>query len=388
MRPSTLCIMFIALFAATGCSIQSTSISTDSGPVSVNQDTHDSTNVIILVSSNDAANRLMVNAARGGYQLNRKSDLSGLNLVLLDFERPPGITGVIAINDMKKMEPSAIAELDHNYVIQARTATAEPRQYAHLMVDWPEHGCAATSAIGMIDGQVDENAPAISGAMITARNFVDGEPGASEHGTAIATLLVGPGRLQGAHLYSASVVGKTNTSRASVYEIIEAINWMKSSNVSLVNVSLAGPYSAVLDRVIESATDSGMVFVAAVGNSGPNAEPLYPAAFNNVIAVTAVDATRMIYSRAGHGNHVDFSAPGVDIFIDDGHSAGYWSGTSFSAPFVTAVIASDSEAAEMESVDSVRAHIADRVMDLGIYGRDTVFGAGLVRGHKECSSNS
>lgn len=388
MRTSTLCAGLIALFALVACSEKSANISPVSRLGAASQNTVDGTNVIILVRSNEAANRLMINAARGGYQLNKKTDLSDLNLVLLDFERPPGVSGTIAINDMKKMEPSAIAELDHHYTIQTKTMDADPRYYAHTMVDWPEHGCAAQGIIGMIDGQVDKNAPAISNAKITARNFVDGKPGAQGHGTAIATLLVGPGRLKGAHLFSASVVQENSTSRASVYEIIEAINWMKSFNVQLVNVSLAGPYSAVLDRVIDSATDSGMIFVAAVGNSGPEAEPLYPAAFSDVIAVTAVDATRTIYDRAGRGSHVDFSAPGVDVFIDDGQSAGYWSGTSFSAPFVTAVIASDREINRLNSVDSVRSHMANRVLDLGTSGRDTTFGAGLVRVDKECSATS
>lgn len=354
------------------------------GLVAVDQ--ADSTNVIILVSSSEAANRLTINAVRGGYQLNKKTDLAGLNLVMLDFERPPGVDGTIAINDMKKMEPSAIAELDHRYSLQGDTFYTNRRVYAQTMLDWPAEGCPAYHNIGIIDGHVDANAPAFSHATITAKNFTDSEAGATEHGTAIATLLIGPGKLTNAHLYSASVVAEGQSSQAGIYAIVEAINWMKESDVALVNISLAGPYNAILDRVISSATENGMIFVAAVGNSGPYAAPLYPAAFEKVIAVTAVDATRSVYAKAVRGNHVDFSAPGVDVYIDDGRSASFWSGTSFSAPFVTAIMASDAEVTKFTSVEHVRSHVAASVVDLGTAGRDVVFGDGLVRLNQSCAS--
>ena len=58
-----------------------------------------------------------------------------------------------------------------------------------------------------------------------------------------------------------------------------------------------------------------MVIVAAAGNDGLAAPPRYPAAFDFAIAVTAVDAELDAYDRAPRGEHIDFAAPGVDVFV-------------------------------------------------------------------------
>jgi len=59
---------------------------------------------------------------------------------------------------------------------------------------------------------------------------------------------------------------------------------MARSDVRVVNISLAGPYNRTLDRGIQRAVDKGMIIVAAVGNDGAQALPLYPAALKDVIA--------------------------------------------------------------------------------------------------------
>ena len=127
-----------------------------------------------------------------------------------------------------------------------------------------------------------------------------------------------------------------------------------------------------------------MVIVAAVGNDGPAAPPRYPAAFDFVIAVTAVDAELAAYARAPRGGYVDFSAPGVDVFVPLGGGGRYMTGTSIAAPFVTAMIASSPEAASLGSVAAVRGSLAREAVDLGAAGSDDTFGAGLARAPESC----
>ena len=57
----------------------------------------------------------------------------------------------------------------------------------------------------------------------------------------------------------------------------------------MINVSLVGPRNALLERVVASLVSRGHLIVAAVGNDGPAAPPLYPAAYDGVVGVTAVD---------------------------------------------------------------------------------------------------
>jgi DNA-binding HxlR family transcriptional regulator len=104
--------------------------------------------------------------------------------------------------------------------------------------------------------------------------------------------------------------------------------------------------------------------VAAVAEDGPDSAPAYPAAYDGVIGVTAVDARLRVFDRARHGSEVDFAAPGVDV-----HLAGmsrYLTGTSHAAPFVTAalVLAGD------------RRVLMAAVHDLGPPGRDDARPAG------------
>ena len=171
---------------------------------------------------------------------------------------------------------------------------------------------------------------------------------------------------------------------AGVDAILRAIDWLHGSGVRLVNVSLAGPYNKILDRGLAAAAERGMVIVAAVGNDGPAAPPRYPAAFDFVIAVTAVDADLAPYARAPRGRYVDFSAPGVDVFVPLGGGGRYMTGTSIAAPFVTAMIASSPEAASLGSVAAIRGSLAQQAVDLGAAGSDDTFGAGLARAPDAC----
>ncbi len=84
--------------------------------------------------------------------------------------------------------------------------------------------------------------------------------------------------------------------------------------VRVVNLNFSGPPNAVLKQAIDKALAEGMILVAAAGNNGAGGDPAYPAAYTNVIAVTAVDSETRIYSRATHsGDYVAFAAPGVRI---------------------------------------------------------------------------
>ena len=84
--------------------------------------------------------------------------------------------------------------------------------------------------------------------------------------------------------------------------------------VQVTNLSLSGPPNALLEQLLRRLAEGGIVIVAAAGNEGPKAGPAYPAAYADVIAVTAVDRMKRPYRRAGRGEHIDLSAPGVDIW--------------------------------------------------------------------------
>ena len=142
-------------------------------------------------------------------------------------------------------------------------------------------------------------------------------------------------------------------------QAIAAIEYAKSFGVRISNNSWARPASAPpfgdpADDVplYEAIEDSGMLFVAAAGNSGQDLDdvsrPSIPASFDlpNILSVAAVDNTGQLASFSNYGEtSVDVSAPGVSIaslIPDYGvNEAGYYylDGTSMAAPHVSAIAA-------------------------------------------------
>ena len=183
--------------------------------------------------------------------------------------------------------------------------------------------------------------------------------------------------------------------------------------VDIVNMSIGrGDYSATADMAMQRAYDDGILLVAAAGNSGRcsgrGTNLAYPALFDSVVAVAAVDTANARPCWSSTGDKVELTAPGVSVFstwpenlsssyrdpqpvCDDGTGDGaadchykYGSGTSMSSPHVAGtaalVIASGTvtDANGNGLADEVRARMASTARDLGTAGRDPHFGYGLV----------
>ena len=112
-----------------------------------------------------------------------------------------------------------------------------------------------------------------------------------------------------------------------------------------------------------------------------------PAAYPQVIAVTAVDRERQVFPLAVRGPHIDIAAPGVRIWTAVPKvREGYRSGTSFAVPFATAVLALQSPETWGASKDTQLDHL--KFVHLGKNkGRDTVFGRGLIQAPAACSGS-
>ena len=237
----------------------------------------------------------------------------------------------------------------------------------------------------MIDTPLDPAAPGLAAARLTTRDFTGGAP-ADQHGTAVAELLAGPGRLTGVRLHHAAVVGPVpgRPPAAGVDDIVRALDWLASEDVRLVNVSLAGPYNKILDRGLAAAAAQGMTIVAASGNDGGDAPPRWPAAFPGAIAVTAVDADLAPYRRAPRGEWLDFAAPGVDVYVPMAGGGRYLSGTSIAAAFVTAIAAAGVSEGNSGGAAAVRERLTEGSIDLGPAGPDDTFGRGLPTAPAAC----
>ena len=205
----------------------------------------------------------------------------------------------------------------------------------------------------------------------------------SSHGTAIASRLVvgfkdAASTIPRVDLYVADVYCDAPTG-GSTDAVIQALAWLVQEHVPVINVSLVGPPNALLQRVVELASTRGHLIVAAVGNDGPSAPPLYPAAYPGVIAVTAVDHADKVLIEAGRGPFLAFAAPGADIEAASLPS-GYASvrGTSFAAPIVASRLALLLEQPDRVAAERAVSELATAAVDLGRPGRDPVYGNGCI----------
>jgi subtilisin family serine protease len=115
------------------------------------------------------------------------------------------------------------------------------------------------------------------------------------------------------------------------------------------------------------------------------AVPAYLAAYDPVLAVTAVDRRGQVYRRANRGEHIDLAAPGVNVWTAASIS-GVWTktGTSFAAPFVTAAAALIWQRDPSMTAADLRDRLRDAARDLGPDGLDAIFGVGLIAPPPPC----
>ncbi|ADM10381.1 possible protease [Parvularcula bermudensis HTCC2503] len=351
-------------------------------------DVVDDRELIVLVNTQTALTTLSREVERRGYRVRGQETLSGLNLYMLTLIIPEGMSGGAAIREVESIEPEASAGVNHAYRLQA--ATDDWESFPARVIGWPHEGCRAFVKVGIIDTAIDTTMAEDWSATIRAASFGAKTPQANApttaHGTALAALIVGEGRLRDVDLYNAVVIhADSETEAAGVDDLMQAFDWLADEGVRIVNISLAGPYNKILDRGIQRVAAQGMVIVAAAGNDGPKVDPRYPAAFRQVVAVTAVDADLRIYRKAVRGAHIDIAAPGVDVAIPLKGGYRVRTGTSFAVPFVTAQLASDERwrsAAHPETI--LPAALMETALDLGEEGHDEVYGAGLLSARESC----
>ncbi|MCC1491844.1 S8 family serine peptidase [Cognatishimia sp. F0-27] len=297
---------------------------------------------------------------------------------MVPVDLPADVSGAAAIDALEADVTTATVGVNHAYRLQSLPSVTDRRNYATTLMRWPEGGCRATGAIGLIDGGVEPSADGLSGARLSQRQFGAGSPAGLRHGTEVASLLADPRRLRNVALYSAAVLTETpdGDTRAGASALVQALDWLAAQDVRVVNISLAGPPNKLLARAVSAASERGMTIVAAAGNDRRVAATQYPAALPGVLAVTAVDARGAAMPRAVRGSHIDFAAPGVDVFVQSPFGARYVSGTSIAAPLVTARLAAGAP------LDYAK--LASGAIDLGREGKDPVFGHGLVQAAAAC----
>jgi hypothetical protein len=309
-------------------------------------------------------------AAKAGFSVLSERRLDSLGLDLVTLGAPKGMSAREALRRLRAFDPDGRYDLDHLYtgagVVPAATVV--------------EAGGPATDGqgarIGLVDTGIDRKHPAFAASAIEQRGFAPGGVRPAAHGTAVASLIVGQahgfhGAEPAASLLAADVYGAGPTG-GSADAIVQGLAWMAENHVRVINISLVGPPNLTLEAAVHSLVVRGVLIVAPVGNDGPAAPALYPAAYPGVVAVTGVDRRGKVLFEAGRAGHVDFAAPGADL--EAARAGGGFDrvrGTSFAAPIVAGRLANMLHGEDRASAERALAALAEQARQAGgVVGRD------------------
>ncbi|MEX1237326.1 MAG: S8 family serine peptidase, partial [Pseudomonadales bacterium] len=333
-----------------------------------------------------------------------------------------------------------VAEAAPNYIHTFEQVTPNdpryPLQWHYPQISLPNAWALSTgndTIVAVVDSGVLLDHPDLQGQLVPGYDFVNNQPGGNDpgqqpppvggssfHGTHVA------GTIAAATNNQLQVAGTAFDARVmplrvcsvfcSSFATEQAVRYaaglpndsgtVPAQPAHVINLSLGrgGPPLSSEQALYDEVRAANIAVVAAAGNDNTSNE-FFPAAYNGVIAVSAVDIQRRKAPYSNFGPWIDVAAPGGDLTRDlnaDGHPDGVLStlgddrstelqfttkflqGTSMAAPHVAGVLALMRAANPGLTTDDITTLLVngDMTDDLGQPGRDDTFGHGLINANK------
>ncbi len=202
--------------------------------------------------------------------------------------------------------------------------------------------------IALLDSGIDPDHPDLRVNYRGGYDFVNLDPEPWDdngHGTEVAGVLAAAedgfglvGVAPQAELYAVKVLG--GNAHGAISDVVKGLEWAIQHGMDVVNMSLGTPEdSQALREAVRAAWAAGLVLIAPAGNESSGAV-LFPAAYPEVIAVSATTKADRLAPFSNFGPEVDLAAPGEEIPTTyPGGRYRLASGTSFAAPHVAGAAA-------------------------------------------------
>ncbi|KQY85266.1 hypothetical protein ASD24_28710 [Paenibacillus sp. Root52] len=333
-----------------------------------------------------------------------------------EFETIPAVAAKVTNADLRELasDPN-IAYIERNTTlritggdIKVTAVPAEQSQWNFQAIQptkrWDEGYTGAGVKVAVIDtGIFAHDELTIAGGVSTV-DYTTSYNDDRGHGTHVAGIIAaksGNGGIVGvapdAQIYAVKAIGADG--EGTTLDVLEGIEWSIQNGMDIINVSLGTDTdSSLLEEMINNAYNAGIVVVGSAGNSqeDSNGNPIpistptvnYPAKYDSVIAVAAVDNLNQRGTFSSVGDEVELAAPGVDVistYVKADGTGGYGksSGTSQAAPHVAGMIALLMQKYPNMSNVELREEIKKYAVDLGAPGRDIEYGFGSLTFNKD-----
>lgn len=297
-------------------------------------------------------------------------------------------TGSSALNQVEKVYPDYSGDQYALDLINAKTA-------------W-EKATGAGVIVGLLDTGTDGTHPDLVGQLVQGYDpywykKIDPSENSDKdgHGTHTAGIIAAKDDGQGVVGLAPDVkimpIRIFNPYYVGDYAVAAGIVWAVDNGADVLSNSWGGGgYSNILKDAFDYALTHNVVVVASSGNFTTDQHWFYPSGFPGVIAVAASDDKDNIAYFSSRGDYVSVSAPGVDIIstipvesLDeyegiDGNPYICWSGTSMSAPYVSALAALIKEKYPDANVYQIRKMIEEGAVDIEEKEYDTAAGYGRI----------
>lgn len=242
--------------------------------------------------------------------------------------------------------------------------------------------------VAIVDTGIDMKHPEFNGKLVDGYNVIADNKRPMDdngHGTHVAGVIAAKtnnkngiaGMSWNSKLMPVKAIGADGSGTA--FDIAQGIIWATDHGADVINLSV-GNYtsSAELKNACRYAFDHNVVLVAATGNDNTD-QPGYPAAYSEVMGVSAIDHNKRRADFSNFGDYVDVVAPGVDIastYIYSDYAA--LSGTSMACPHVSALASLIRSVHPKMKNTQVMEIIRHTAQDLGRKGKDPMFGYGMI----------
>ena len=259
------------------------------------------------------------------------------------------------------------------------------REYLGIDTENPQRGMGVT--IALLDTSIQAH-QALENANL---NIVSGNPETTEtlalHGTSVASILTGANGITNAQVLAYEVIDDFS-GNGSVFDLANAIVDAVDRGARIISMSL-GTYddSLILRNAVNYALGNNVILVAAAGNHGVE-DVCYPAAYDGVVAVGAIDAQGNVSGFSNSGEEITLVAPGVGLLAagsDDEFD--YFSGTSAAVPCVSAVLANHLAENPNLTAEEALVSLLENCVDTETPGPDHLSGFGILNAERLAEAN-